>query len=42
MHHATTIYLYGTGRAQMNVAEEAQRILLTMHKILYCYMMFMN
>ena len=32
MHHATTIYLYGTGRAQMNVAEEAQRILLTMHK----------
>ena len=32
MHEATTIYLYGTGRAQMNVAEEAQRILLTMHK----------
>ena len=24
--------IYGTGRAQMNVAEEAQRILLTMHK----------
>lgn len=32
IHEATTIYLYGTGRAQMNVAEEAQRILLTMHK----------
>ncbi|MBL7564841.1 MurR/RpiR family transcriptional regulator [Staphylococcus saccharolyticus] len=32
MHEATTIYLYGTCRAQMNVAKEAQRILLTMHK----------
>ncbi|MBV5222015.1 MurR/RpiR family transcriptional regulator [Staphylococcus hominis] len=29
---ATNVYLYGTGRAQKNVAEEAQRILLTMHK----------
>ena len=35
-------YMVLDGRAQMNVAEEAQRILLTMHKILYCYMMFMN
>ncbi|EHJ07866.1 MurR/RpiR family transcriptional regulator [Staphylococcus simiae] len=32
MHDATTIYLYGTGRAQLNVASEAQRILLTLHK----------
>ena len=33
MHHATTIYLYMVlDIAQMNVAEEAQRILLTMHK----------
>lgn len=32
MNDAGTIYLYGTGRAQINVAEEAQRILLTMHK----------
>ena len=32
IHEAETVYLYGTGLAQMNVAEEAQRILLTMHK----------
>lgn len=32
INHASTVYLYGTGRAQRNVAEEAQRILLTMHK----------
>ncbi len=31
MHTASTIYLYGTGRAQLNVASEAQRILLTLH-----------
>lgn len=31
LNTASTIYLYGTGRAQKNVAEEAQRILLTMH-----------
>ena len=42
MHEATTIYLYGTGRAQMNVAEEAQRILLTMHKISFFFTIFMN
>ena len=35
---ATNVYLYGTGRAQKNVAEEAQRILLTMHKNVYCMM----
>lgn len=29
---AETVYLYGTGRAQRNVAEEAQRTLLTIHK----------
>ena len=32
LNHASTVYLYGTGRAQKNVADEAQRILLTMHK----------
>ena len=32
INNASTVYLYGTGRAQKNVAEEAQRILLTMHK----------
>lgn len=32
IHEAETVYLYGTGLAQMNVAEEAQRILLTIHK----------
>lgn len=31
MHEATTIYLFGTGRAQLNVASEAQRILMTLH-----------
>lgn len=29
---ADTIYLYGTGLAQLNVAQEAQRVLLTIHK----------
>jgi RpiR family glv operon transcriptional regulator len=29
---AETIYLYGTGLAQLNVAQEAQRVLLTIHK----------
>ncbi|PTI17569.1 MurR/RpiR family transcriptional regulator, partial [Staphylococcus xylosus] len=32
IYQAETIYLYGTGLAQMNVAQEAQRILLTIHK----------
>ena len=32
LNQASTVYLYGTGRAQKNVADEAQRILLTMHK----------
>ena len=32
IYHADTIYLYGTGLAQMNVAQEARRILLTIHK----------
>ena len=32
INQADTIYLYGTGLAQMNVAQEAQRILLTVHK----------
>lgn len=32
IYEAETIYLYGTGLAQMNVAKEAQRILLTIHK----------
>lgn len=32
INQAETVYLYGTGLAQMNVAQEAQRILLTIHK----------
>lgn len=32
INEAPTVYLYGTGRAQKNVADEAQRILLTMHQ----------
>lgn len=32
IYQAETVYLYGTGLAQMNVAQEAQRILLTIHK----------
>ena len=32
INEAETVYLYGTGVAQMNVAQEAQRILLTIHK----------
>ncbi|AYX90547.1 MurR/RpiR family transcriptional regulator [Staphylococcus cohnii] len=32
IYQAETVYLYGTGVAQMNVAQEAQRILLTIHK----------
>lgn len=32
IYQADTIYLYGTGLAQMNVAQEARRILLTIHK----------
>ena len=42
MNDAGTIYLYGTGRAQINVAEEAQRILLTMHKTSLFFMMSTN
>ena len=42
MNDAGTIYLYGTGRAQINVAEEAQRILLTMHKTSLFFMMNTN
>ena len=32
LNQASTVYLYGTGRAQKMFADEAQRILLTMHK----------
>lgn len=32
INQSETIYLYGTGLAQINVAQEAQRIFLTIHK----------